>query len=535
MRKLAFVILVLSLIFTGVMGTGVYTVNAFGDIRIIRDDAAQLTEPHQQIYSWDIQIFLDGRVLIFDSPPVIVNDRTMVPFRAIFEAFDAEISWNSETQTVTTAHSLASVILTIGDTTAFVSGTAKQLDVPPIITNDRTMVPLRFISEAMGATVDWNSDERIVDIWRDNRDGFMIPAASVQEEQDFSWGIGFAKPSRAPWDTPAFRNDNQQNNSTNFALINAMRNFRIKEQRSFPNMDFSNPFRPLVSANEIRLSDSFGSAFIEGFQNDSLSQIFPFNAVYLESVFNSIDFALYATGSGGILTTIPGTNRRLVAIAGIPAMEDDNFVFTAIHEVGHAIGLGESLTNLFTELFLDTSPARPGTALYIHEGSYMNYWWERNSYFDRPFLDAVGVQEFWQAAFTSNEAYLALINRVLDKTPAANFTAEDLMLARRVVYEIQTEAARHIQEFGYRESRLFNLYNPWGESNITIQMLDGIPRRFYRAFNISTSQTTRSSELILISEIINSLADFGRENNIKPTDAVLDWIINLDWQADNNI
>jgi len=110
------------------------------------------------------QVILDGRTLTFDVPPIIENDRTLVPLRAIFEALGANVQWDGQTQTVTAVKGSTEAKLTIGSHIAYKKGQPVTLDVPAKIINDRTMVPLRFVSEALGAAVDWNGETQTVTI-----------------------------------------------------------------------------------------------------------------------------------------------------------------------------------------------------------------------------------------------------------------------------------------------------------------------------------------------------------------------------------
>ncbi len=110
-----------------------------------------------------IRVVLDGQMLQFDVPPVIENDRTLVPLRVIFEALGADVEWNGETQTVTAKRSDTEIKLIIGGE-AYVNGQAVELDVPAKIIEDRTLVPLRFVSEALGCQVDWDGVTRTVSI-----------------------------------------------------------------------------------------------------------------------------------------------------------------------------------------------------------------------------------------------------------------------------------------------------------------------------------------------------------------------------------
>ena len=109
-----------------------------------------------------IQIILDGRLLVLDVPPIIQEGRALVPFRAIGEALGATVNWDSQTQTVIMSLDGTTVSLRIGDMHAYVNGQQVSLDVPALIINGRTMVPLRFVSEALGAEVSWDSEARQV-------------------------------------------------------------------------------------------------------------------------------------------------------------------------------------------------------------------------------------------------------------------------------------------------------------------------------------------------------------------------------------
>jgi hypothetical protein len=94
-----------------------------------------------------------------DTAPVIVNGRTMVPLRFVAEAMGATVIWNGESRTVSVDLAGKTVSLTSGEL-------APGLDVPALIVNDRTMVPVRYISEALGWGVDWDEGARAIDLTR---------------------------------------------------------------------------------------------------------------------------------------------------------------------------------------------------------------------------------------------------------------------------------------------------------------------------------------------------------------------------------
>lgn len=112
--------------------------------------------------SGQIRVTLDGSQIAFDVAPQIIDGRTMVPLRAIFEALNAEIDWNGETQTVTATRGDVIVIMQVGNSVITVAGKNVTLDVPPLIVNERTLVPARAVAESFGVNVDWNAATQTV-------------------------------------------------------------------------------------------------------------------------------------------------------------------------------------------------------------------------------------------------------------------------------------------------------------------------------------------------------------------------------------
>jgi hypothetical protein len=111
-----------------------------------------------------IQVFVNGSLLIMDTPPVVVAGRTLLPLRAIFEALGAEVEWDAVLRSISATKGNVSLLLYIGNTTAQKNGVPVILDVPPQIINGRTLVPLRFVGEALGADVLWDGVARKVTI-----------------------------------------------------------------------------------------------------------------------------------------------------------------------------------------------------------------------------------------------------------------------------------------------------------------------------------------------------------------------------------
>jgi hypothetical protein len=112
----------------------------------------------------NIIIIMDGDSITFDVQPQIMNNRTMVPLRAIFEAMGLEVEWIEETQTVIGKTDDTIIELKIGDENAYVNNALVILDQPALIIDDRTLVPVRFIAESTGADVNWLEEKSTVEI-----------------------------------------------------------------------------------------------------------------------------------------------------------------------------------------------------------------------------------------------------------------------------------------------------------------------------------------------------------------------------------
>ena len=114
------------------------------------------------IGSRKISVF--GREIKNDVAPKIVNDRTMLPIRIVAESLGGTVTWNGELQRVTIQKGADVILITIGADTAYVNGTAVKLDAAAFVENGRTYLPLRFVSETLGAQVAWKEAEKTVTI-----------------------------------------------------------------------------------------------------------------------------------------------------------------------------------------------------------------------------------------------------------------------------------------------------------------------------------------------------------------------------------
>ena len=148
------------------------------EITVVTGDGGSSTLSERYIYEWkqvstpapapqpssDISIYIDNRSLQTDVPPVMLEGRTLVPLRAIFEALGMEVEYIAATQTIIGTKGESRIVLTVDSTRATVDGTAATLDVPARVISGRTMVPVRFIAESTGQNVVWEGATQRVNI-----------------------------------------------------------------------------------------------------------------------------------------------------------------------------------------------------------------------------------------------------------------------------------------------------------------------------------------------------------------------------------
>lgn len=116
----------------------------------------------QTVKADGIEIFINDVPLASDVAPVITDGRTMLPLRACAEALDATVNYTNGVITMSRRDTI--ITLTLGSRDAVINNTTSQMDVVPLIKDSRTLVPLRFISEAFSCPVQWDGANRAVRI-----------------------------------------------------------------------------------------------------------------------------------------------------------------------------------------------------------------------------------------------------------------------------------------------------------------------------------------------------------------------------------
>lgn len=132
-----------------------------------------------------VTVMVDGEYVKFDVQPTIIEGRTLVPVRAIFEALGAEVDWNGDTRTAVSSKGDTKVSVQIDNNVMKVNDADVVLDVPAQLIDNRTLVPVRAISEAYDCYVDWNGDKRTVIVVSD------LAKTEIMKVNDISVSAGY--------------------------------------------------------------------------------------------------------------------------------------------------------------------------------------------------------------------------------------------------------------------------------------------------------------------------------------------------------
>lgn len=128
------------------------------------DETATNTETQTFSQPDGITVILNGKQLEFDVEPMLVNSRTMVPMRVIFEALGAEVDWDGTNQTAIGVTKNTTIKITIGKDYLLKNDNIVVLDSPAVVISGRTLVPVRAIAESLDCKVEWYGETQVVEI-----------------------------------------------------------------------------------------------------------------------------------------------------------------------------------------------------------------------------------------------------------------------------------------------------------------------------------------------------------------------------------
>ena len=227
----------------------------------------------------------------------------------------------------------------------------------------------------------------------------IVSASTLNETYNV---LSLHTPDRCPlqpvWTLPHFTNSQIEARLSNNALSQAIEQFYNQNHthitRIYQGADNQGRYPIDPYMNQI-----FRNTLSRGFQTDSISRTMPFNSDFLNTVLENTYFYLARPNNlsnyyMGTYTNWGATSYIFVSVRGT-APED--FTFVTLHELGHALGLGETLADLFAEEFMGIE----GSVRLEENLAY-------NSTFDRLLLNRTGPIRFWDAAFRCNSAFEAL-------------------------------------------------------------------------------------------------------------------------------
>ena len=419
----------------------------------------------------DIGINFNGQPLTLARSPVNINGRVMVPFRDIFEAFDAEVYWHDESRTISAYHHDRHIVLTIGSETAMINGSPISLDVAPVILSDRALVPIRFVSESLNAYVRWDDGTRTVYI------------VSQLQYEPWPRAVFEADPNffRA---NPQFRNEDQ---STGLIPSNAVLARTIAE---FYRTNFRYITRQYVGLQQNQrynidsnISNALREAIAVGLRGESFMRNFPVNVSYFESILKNIDFYVvtdpdnilgvdgYASGHYG--------NRHIVVIILNGSEEEDNALaratYITIHELLHSFGFGEPSTVAITHLLMRLDQDSRQHDLLVYNPSFDLTLIRK--------LDSEGRADEYFNSLWSNAGAIALWDREMPGVSAAKLNrarsiGETFVMDNREMLQIFESATGYcLFEAGLQMGKDWRMKN--GEiSDATQAQIDAARLRF---------------------------------------------------------
>jgi len=295
------------------------------------------------------------------------------------------------------------------------------------------------------------------------------------------------------WQGRFVNRNRNANATTNSALANGLRDFYSQT--------LSNNARVYSGRNSQRRypvdmpqSNAFTTAFVRAFRQDTLAQVKPFSPEFLDEVLRNVNFYFARRPEGsswaGTYGAAQGGATSYIWIS--TGRTDTNFAASAVHEIGHALGLGETLATLKREVFLGWE----SNVIPAHNMAY-------NTAFDRVLLSAVGASRFWQAAYYSNAAYAELWD--------ANFG--------NIIRHYELELVRGVVLDSMRRPALERNFNT--AAGTTLQNASATIHQDFLTLTRGACATAQAR----LRGWIDFYVTFAINNNVSPSHSVLDCVI----------
>ena len=520
LRKLTFIFLAVLLLpwgSTAANGAIFQTSQAAGygqTLFISKDALAAVVNPHMDM---DYRITITG---IYSFPDVFVMRS---------EKDGVEVGFEINLPTVSISHGRHLVASWVD--IAYIDGTRPAGSLAPIRVSGRTFVPVRFIATVFQLPITYSGNTVTLGTG---------PAAQVMQkgqlpvgsrgEEIFVWRLtpgGNVAQRNVPttaeiarnqmpaplWDSPEYRNPNPVFNPSNGELRAFLESFHEKHRPNNKNPYFSAWTLPKLTAADIQLQQEFVRGFVDAASRDTFFQGMPFNMAFVETILTRYKIYFAPVSADSYFAGWASKNRREIFVS---FGDKNRFAHTAIHEIGHALGLGEPLAHMLDEELLGVE--------------YSKRNWYRSSNFDRVLLSKVNPVDFWRAAFSSNQAYAKLWNTYMSHI--ARF--DDMQIARVVATDMLGGSAYEASAYGkdivavllqevqttsptiagspriYRYDVIYWYGNTY-LNNETV--LRNLPMYFYFLHAPGLSVDNESSVRTEAIQVISKLANFGYQHN----------------------
>ena len=312
------------------------------------------------------------------------------------------------------------------------------------------------------------------------------------------------QPAAPLWVGSTFVNNGRNSVTANLALSTQIGNF-FDTYLAANTVSYQAWNRNSGYAVDRNMTAAFRNLVVAGFRQDGLAQAKPFTAAFVEEVVGNVYFYFANRAQGQRCTGRYNPSLGNVSHIWVDTSRNNcssYFVRTALHELGHAFGLGETLADLMAETFMGQSASRRTQ----HNLAY-------NSTFDRILLETVGAARFWAAAYHSNAAFAAL----WDETFGSIITHRELEIVRGVskatILNANTASAFQASANMSAEMAATTFFS-------YLQLLTNNQRGA-----ANNSADVLASAQANLTNLVNTYVTFATRNNIAASHSVLDWVI----------
>jgi len=482
---------------------GVLSEAAHAPTALVQPQLQQLSQQTDEV-----RVMVDGRIIEFDVPPQIMNGRTMVPLRFISEALGAQLRWDDANQIIDITHGNTEIQLQIGTNRMTVNGQVSTMDQAPVVISGRTLIPLRYVAEAFGASVSWDGPNRTAIInSREHQQGQQPGQNPNQPGQQPGriWSPGDAIPQNAPWQQQRYAENPR---GSIVPIPQALARLEAVNNRAF---NLNNPAavwtgqggfsHPPLTENDLRLKRDHIDAMRYLWDNSAVGRSTSFNGNYLADILEGCDiyFANERLGGfyEGLFSHSPGDRNPQIFIRAHEQRNQQFGVSTQIHETMRALGYGSQLVTMVRgEFDMHEYANEKNRVLFLGDFEY-------DSTFMRILSNAAGMGRVLDAGATSEQALGALWDQHLRQL----IPYEDLMVAVSVGIRLQGRDPALSLATLYQNSA-----NSVPISSFGVELV-----KISDAF-LCDNNRQRNPDI----SFITNLAQFGRQHGIAPHVSVAD-------------